>query len=294
MKRASAIFGIIMIIFMMAPHINVIAEASEEKLKIEETSPKDGAKGVPLDNMGVKVFFNQEVYSEENKKINEKACKLVDKDGKEIESIVVFNPKDKNVLLILAKGETKEGKKILIKPSTKYKLIIDESFKAANGQAIGKTQEITFSTLNPANSVKISMGMMGVMVVGMIIASSKAMKNSQKDEGKLEREEKFNPYKVAKETGKPLEEVIAAEKKRREKEAAKAARKAKNSHEDDDEEEYMEPGHYKVSKVRKVAEGGSSYITGRKAEAERKKEIEAKRKASSEVNKSKKSKKKKK
>ena len=84
-------------------------------------------------------------------------------------------------------------------------------------------------------------------------------------------------------TGRPVEEIIAEENRRREKEAARAARKAKRQHENEEEEiieEYMEPGHYKVKTVRTVAQGGSSYITGRKAEAEKKAAIEAKIKAS--------------
>ena len=37
---------------------------------------------------------------------------------------------------------------------------------------------------------------------------------------------------------------------------------------EEDDEPYLEEGHYRVKAVRTVASGGSSYITGRKAEAE--------------------------
>ncbi len=280
-KKIGAIIVACMIAFvLMTPH------ALAAGLEIEKTSPKNEETGVPLENLGVKVTFNQEVYNEANEKENAKACKLLDKDGKEVSTQVIFNEKNKDTVLILADTIDEDGKTVTADAESDYTLVIDKSFVAADGTALGKDAEITFTTLNPATSMKISMAMMLVMVVGMVIASSRSMKKQkEKEEGvKVKKEEKFNPYKVAKETGKPLKEVIAEEQKRREKEAAKAARKAKRMQEDefeDDEiEEYMEPGHYKVKAVRTVAQGGSEYKTGKKAEAEKKKAIEEKIKAS--------------
>lgn len=277
-KRISAVFCMLAVAFTIcAPH------ALAAGLSIEKTSPKNGEEGVPLENLGVKVRFNQEVYNEDNEKQNEKACKLIDKDGKEVPSTVIFNPKDKDIVLVLADTVDEDGKTITADAKSDYKLIIDKTFVGADGQELGKTEEISFTTLDPSSSMKISMLMMLVMVVGMVFASSKAMKKQQEKNEPAKKEEKFNPYKVAKETGKSVAEVIAEENKRKEKEAAKAARKAKHQHHEEEieeTEEYMEPGHYKVQRVRTVAEGGSSYITGRKAEAEKKAAIEEKIKAS--------------
>ncbi len=281
-KRIGAIIVVCVIAFvMLAPH------ALAASLEIEKTSPKNEETGVPLENLGVKVTFNQEVYSETNEKQNAKACKLLDKDGKEVSTQVLFNEKNKDTVLILADTIDEDGKTVTADPESDYTLVIDKSFVATDGTTLGEDAKITFTTLNPTTSMKISMGMMLVMVVGMVIASSRSMKRQkEKEEGfKVKKEEKFNPYKVAKETGKPLKEVIAEEQRRREKEAAKAARKAKRMQEDefddDDEiEEYIEPGHYKVKAVRTVAQGGSAYKTGKKAEAEKKKAIEEKIKAS--------------
>lgn len=277
MKKIGAILCMIMIMFMMAP------SASAAGFDISKTSPKEGAKDVPLENMGVKVIFNQEVYNKDNESANKKACKLVDNKGNEVESVVIFNKEAKDVVLVLAKMEDSKGKTIAIKPTTDYKLVIDGEFKAANGDTLGETKEVKFKTLNPSTSMKISMAMMFVMVIGMIFASSKAMKKQEEhNNNQHKKEEKFNPYKVAKETGKSVETVIAEEKKRREKEAAKEARKARHHHEEIEEEEieeYMEPGHYKVKNVRSVHRDGAVYISKKKAEAIRKAEIEAKIKA---------------
>lgn len=286
-KRIGAILCALMIMFTVAVPAAMAANddtASNGDFKITRTSPDNGEKNVPLENMGVKVQFNKEVYSADNEKNNIAACKLVDSKGKEINSMVLFNPKDKNEVLVLADTVGEDGSTVSVEAKTEYSLVIDKSFMAADGQSLGKTEEISFTTLDPSSSMKISMVMMLVMVVAMVFASSKAMKkqNEKEEPAKAKKEEKFNPYKIAKETGKPVEQIVAEENKRREREAAKAARKAKHQHNEEDEiiEEYMEPGHYKVRSVRTVAQGGSSYITGRKAEAERKAAIEAKIKAS--------------
>ncbi len=277
MRKLSAILCMIMVMIFAAP-----TAAYADGFAITSTTPGNGDKGVPLDNMGVKIFFNEEVYNKDNAKANKKACKLLDANGKEVESMTIFNPKDRKVALVLAKYENSKGEKVVIDAESKYTVVIDESFTSADGDKLGKTEKITFKTLNPSDSAMISMAMMVIMFAAMIFASSKAMKKQEEENNKKnhKKEEKFNPYKVAKETGKSVEEVVAAEKKRREKEAAKEAKKAKHHHEEDDYEveEYLEPGHYRVKAVRTVAQGGSSYVTGRKAEAEAKKAAAAAKK----------------
>ena len=63
MRRIGAIlFSLIMLIMVAAP----IANAAD--FGVTSTSPKDKETGVPLENMGVKVFFNEEVYSKDNEK----------------------------------------------------------------------------------------------------------------------------------------------------------------------------------------------------------------------------------
>ena len=66
-----------------------------------------------------------------------------------------------------------------------------------------------------------------------------------------------------------------------EKEEARKAAKEARKHKDDDEDEYewIDENTYRVHRRRPISEGGSSYITGRKAIAEAKKAEEAARKA---------------
>ena len=44
------------------------------ELKIDEVSPKDNAKDMSMDNMGFKVYFNEDVYK--SQKSNKKLCKI--------------------------------------------------------------------------------------------------------------------------------------------------------------------------------------------------------------------------
>ncbi|MDD6920357.1 MAG: hypothetical protein PUI85_04010 [Eubacteriales bacterium] len=231
-------------------------------LEIVKTSPKNGDEDIPLENMGVKITFNKDVFDEKNNKANKNAVKIVDKKGKEIKSKLIFSDKEKKVALVIADSKQK------IDPVSKYSVVVDSSFKAADGTMLGKEEKITFKTLNPSTSMKISMAMMLVMVVGMIVFSSRSMKKQMKDQEK-QKTEKVNPYKVAKKTGKSVEDVVNIENKKKEK-AQKKAREEAELEEDMIYEEPLSPGHFRVATKRTVAQGGSKYITGRKAEAEKK------------------------
>lgn len=120
------------------------------------------------------------------------ACKLVDSKGKEVESMVLFNPKDKTELLVLADTVGEDGSTVTVEAKTEYKLVIDESFVGADGESLGSTQEITFTTLDPSSSMKISMIMMLVMVVAMVFASSRAVKSRRKRKNLTDQRKKKN------------------------------------------------------------------------------------------------------
>ena len=62
----------------------------------------------------------------------------------------------------------------------------------------------------------ISLGMMVVMFGGMIVVTSKAAKKNIEEERK--KQDKVNPYKEAKKTGKSVEEIVEKDQKRKAKE----------------------------------------------------------------------------
>lgn len=257
MKRIGARILLAMLLVLMTTSFAFAAPFA-----VEETSPKDGETGMAIDNMGVKIRFTQPVYSAEYQAANTKLCKLVDADGKTVPIRVVFNPDEPTVMLVLA--DTANGAKI--DGSTEYTLTVGADFTAADGTTLGQSLEMTFETLNPSTSMTVSMVMMGVMVVGMVYFTSRTAKK-EAEKAKVEKEETVNPYKVAKETGKSVEEIVALEQKKKEKKAQKDAKKQRQKAENKVE---IAKDNKRVSKRRPISEGGSEYKTGRAAIAARK------------------------
>lgn len=249
MKRLGAIFCLIIFALSMSM---TVALAAGTGLKVKEVYPKDGAEDMAMDNMGFKVYFNEEVY--DNKKNNAKMCHIIDSKGKEVPSIAVCNPKEKSVMMVLADTNNKKTK---IKGKSKYTLKIDEGFKADNNQVLDAEFTSSFKTLNPSTSMWVSMGMMGVMVVAMVFFTTKEMKKQnekQPAQGKTKaREKTVNPYKEAKRTGKSVEEIVAAEEKK------KAKRKAKQERQKKENKVEIASDNIKVAKKRPISAVGIKY-----------------------------------
>lgn len=251
MKRISAI--ICLAVFVLTMTVGMASAATG--LTVEEVSPKSGAENMAMENMGFKVYFNEDVYSKENKKANVARCRILDNKGKEVPSIVLFSPKEKNLVMILADTNNKKTK---IKGKTKYTVQIDQDFVSVKGNTLAQTYESSFTTLNPSTSMKISMAMMAVMVVVMVIATKRGLTDENKrreEQQKREKKEnaKVNPYKVAKETGKSVEEVVAQEEKRKAKLAAKRERQKK------EKKVEIASDNMRVSKRQPVSAAGVDY-----------------------------------
>jgi len=257
MKKIGAIISLALLLVLFSTSFAFAAPFA-----VETTSPKDGETGMAIDNMGVKVEFSQPVYSKDNQADNIKQCKLVDANGKAIPVRVVFNPKDTSIVLVLA--DTANG--AVIKGSTKYTLTVGPEFKAADGSVLGKALTVEFETLNPATSMTSSMVMMGVMVVGMVYFSSRSAKK-EAEKAKVKKDEAVNPYKVAKETGKSVQEIVAMEQKKKEKKTQKEAKKQRQASENKVE---ISTNNMRVSKPRPISAGGGKYKSGKAAIAAKK------------------------
>jgi hypothetical protein len=257
MKKIGALISLVLLLVILSTSFALAAPFS-----VDATSPKDGETGMAMDNMGVKVEFTQGVYSEKYQADNIKQFKLVDDKGKQVPIRVVFNPKDTHIVLVLA--DTANG--AVIKGSTQYTLTIGADLVAADGTLLGKEDKITFETLNPATSMTSSMVMMGVMVVGMVYFSSRTAKK-EAEKSKVKKDEVVNPYKVAKETGKTVEEIVAIEQKKKEKQTQKEAKKQRHVAENKVE---IISNNMRVSKARPISAGGGKYKTGKAAIAAKK------------------------
>lgn len=252
-----------------------------ESLQIVEAYPEDGQKNTTIENMCVKLWFNHEMGEKESVKANEDCFKLTEKGGKEIPIRVFYHPDDTKQVLVLADTT----KKLDIKDNTEYTITISADLTDNEGHKLGQDAKYTFTTLNQGRNTAIYMVMMFAMFGGMFYFTSRQMKKQQEEENreKQVKEEAFNPYKEAKRTGKSVQEVIAAHEKEQAKKAAKAAKKAaKHSVDEEEYEEIEDNGNYRVKSPRPISASGSTFITGRKAEAEARKAEEerlAKRRA---------------
>ena len=273
MKKFGRILVVIAIIVMMATGL-CFADGTEGGLVLEDTYPKEGTSGAAIENFDIKLYFNNEMSKDILGKTNDNCFQLTDADGNVLPILVLYSPKETGVVMVLFDSNKENldsnGKQIVIKGNTEYTLKIDGSLKDDLGNTLGANKTIKFTTINQSRNSMISMGLMLVLYAGIIGFS---LRNAKKGAEKQAKEAKVNPYKEHKKTGKSVEEIVEKDQKRKEKLARKA--EEKDDDDDDDDDDYIEEGHYRVKTRRTVASGGSSYITGRKAEAEARAEREA-------------------
>lgn len=277
MKRIGSVVCLVALIITMTASVCFGAQS----LKITETYPTDGQKNTTKENMCVKLTFSGDVGNKAVKKANSKCFKITNPDGKEIPTRVFYDPEHSSKVLVLADT----SKKLDIKDATEYTLTVSGNVKDSEGNTLGEDQKVTFKTLDQRKGTGVYMAMMFIMFGGMFVFSTlQAKKQQEKNTEEKAKELPFNPYKEAKRTGKSVEELIAAHEKEMEKKKAKEAKRAARHkvEEDDDDEIEEDNGNYKVKGPRPISAAGSTYITGRKAQAEARKAEEerlAKRRA---------------
>lgn len=274
-KRLGAILALVLMMVAMSASF---AFAGEGTLKLDDTYPRDGDKGMQVENSGVKLYFDQNMINKKNEKANLDCFKFTDAKGRALPIRVLYSPKEEGLVLVLVDNQTLES-------DSQYKLYISGDVKSASGDTLGEDLTIEFTTVDTAKATTINMVLTFVMMGAVMIASSKAAKQQQKNQqAEKEVEEKFNPYKAAKESGKSVAEVLREEEANREKQKKKIEKKkAKEAallaeieaEEDDSYEEEIESGNKKVKGPRPASAAGSKYVVQLKA----KKAEEAKRKA---------------
>jgi hypothetical protein len=264
-------------------------------LTLTESYPHmDGSEThMPVQNVGIKLYFSGDVSAEDLQEANAKCFKLtqlaevVAEDAAEdaepeikkstIPIEVYYSDKkgDSNYILVTANPESGT-----LLSKTDYELTISGNLESADGSTLGTAQVIKFHTVDVAGNSKVYMLLMVIMVVCMIGFNTLKKKRQANAEAAVKEKEKIiDPYKLAKEKKISVQEAIAIvekEKKRRAKKLALAENAKKKDGGKKEEED--DNGHKKVKRVRRVSEGGSTYKTGRKAAAEKKAREEAARK----------------
>ena len=253
MKKTGAILCLVMVMLMMT---STLCFGTEAGLKINQQYPEDGATGTTIDNAGVKIWFNQDVEPKNDKvrKSNANAVKLVNAEGKELPTRVIYSPDEEGVMMVLV--DTKKQ----LEGDMEYTMTIDETFQATSGDLLTEGDKVTFKTMNQKRTMTVNMLLMFVMMGGMMFFATKTTQHDQKKAKEASgKHDTVNPYKEAKRTGKSVAEIVAQDQKNKEKEAAaKAKRDAKRAKEKE-EERREELNIHRVSGPRPISAAGGKY-----------------------------------
>lgn len=273
MKRAGIILSLTIMMILMS-----FSFCFASGLELLDSYPKDGSNDARPENFLVKLYFNEVMSSDKVQQENENAFRFTDSKGKELETRILYDSKRPKEIWVLVEKT--------LQSDASYKLQVSGDLTDADGDTLGQDKTITLKMRNTATDNNVNMGMMGVMMVGMIFYSSISAKRQvkkQEEEEALKSDAKVNPYKVAKETGKSVEDVVAKTNKEKEKAKAKAEKKGSYkvqrpgtaAAEDDD----LQKDTKRVTGPRPIAAAGSAYKTGRKEKAEKEREKAAARAA---------------
>ncbi|MDR3242682.1 MAG: hypothetical protein LBT34_01975 [Clostridiales Family XIII bacterium] len=172
-------------------------------LNLVENYPRAGSSSSAPVNLGIKLFFDGNVADPSVREINRQCFSLSGPGGQTVPLKVLYKESEPNYILVLTEPEDRlKG----LESNEEYKLTVSEGLQAAGGATLGKAETIAFRTRNTDTDVTVNMVIMGVMFVGMFVFSSLSLKKRLKKEG--EQESKVNPYKLAKESGKSVNEVV--------------------------------------------------------------------------------------
>lgn len=263
MKRAGLVISLSILIVLTS-----FSWCFAQGLELLDSYPKDGSNDSRPENFVVKLFFNEDVSETALQEGSEDAFRFTDSKGKKLPIKILYDSKKPKEIWVLVE-ETLES-------DTEYQLFISGDFTNSNGDSLGEDRIINLKTRNLNTDNNVNMALMGVMVVGMIVftsISTKRQLKKQEEEARAENKAKVNVYKVAKETGKPVEEVVA--KTEKEKAKARARAEASKGREKVQVKSKASVKTYeqvrdtkRVKGPRPIAAAGSTYITGRKAKAE--------------------------
>jgi len=264
--------------------------AAEGTLNFVKSTPGSGDSNVPIENVGVKLFFDSNVTHENVWLSNSKSFSLVDAEGNAVETNAYpgQKPGEEGYILVVARPvPAKEGQPGQLIQNTEYFLTISGDLASANGARLGEDVRVSFRTMDMAVNSRISMITMVVMMVGVILFMFLTNWRKMKVEAEAAALMRANPYRIAKEKSISVDEaraLIEKAKERNQKQLDKVGGKApvieeKKSVAPRLESKKKDKKRHKVKGPHPVSEGGSTFKTGRKGEKARKARAEAARKA---------------
>ncbi len=188
MKKTGILVSLVMIFVMLMSQMAFAAG-----LEIIAVSPSDGETGLQINNMAVKLTFNQFVADEATANAAQSKITISDKAGNKVPYTVVYNAEKYPDQLWLIMDKDLES-------ITEYTLSVKSGLGGAEGTL---SEEFTsgFRTRDISIDNKISMALMMAMTAIMIVGT-KATINSEKAKESEAAQTPLvnaNPYKLAKE-----------------------------------------------------------------------------------------------
>lgn len=224
--------------------------------------PEEGDTDLTPQNVVIKLIFSEKISDPVAIAANADRFVIVDAEGKAVEFEPLYNETKypKQVWLQISKTLTQ---------NTAYKVTVLEGLQSSEGNVLEKAFTLNFTTRNTETDSKGYMVLMVVMVVGMMgFTIFDTRRKLKKEAGKKEEEQKVNPYKEAKRTGKTVQQVVArTDKEKAQAERRKAKVAKRQSAHVKNEEKPSRPGVKRVKKAKPISEKGyatpKSFIDGR-------------------------------
>ncbi|MDR1571535.1 MAG: hypothetical protein LBS32_03320 [Clostridiales Family XIII bacterium] len=277
-KRGVKASAIMIFAALLAALLSTGVCLAEDSLKLLSNYPEEGANSSPPFNLGIKLFFDGDVADESVREANEACFRMVGEDGAEVPLKPLYTEADPTYILVVAEPkDAKEG----LGSDKEYRFTISGALQSADGLTLGEDETITFRTRNTSTDMTLSMVMMGIMVAGMLVFTTLSVRRQARKAAENDAKAKVNPYKVAKETGKSVEAIVEKEDRRKQRLAEQKKKQASGKGGAAAEAPAPEPGPRtkRVKRPRPISAAGSSYVSGRKAAAEKRAREEAARRA---------------
>ena len=279
LTRVSAVVIILAIAFTLVLAMPVFAAGGS--LNFIKSTPESGGTNVPIENVGIKLFFDGNVTDESVWAANAKAFTLKDPSGKIIDYNAYPGQKigeEGYILVVADPPRASENMPGQLEQKTVFSLTISADLMSKEGSLLGNDIIITFETMDVAANSKLSMVIMVLMLVAVMGLMFFTNWRKMKAEAEAAALIKANPYRIAKEKNITVDEakvLIEKAKEKNKKQLEKVGGKAPAPEEKKSvaprlESKKKKKNTHKVGGPRPISEGGSSYKTGRKAEKERK------------------------
>ncbi|MDD4570567.1 MAG: Ig-like domain-containing protein [Tepidanaerobacteraceae bacterium] len=249
MKRIGKILSLTILTVLLASSISFA-----QGLSLESIFPKDGENKLQPTNIAVKMTFSENMTSPVAQAANEDCFTIINPKGKSIKHKTLYNAEKYPNEIWIQITEPLEME-------TEYTLTVSSDLVSSGGNTLDEPIITHFSTRNTKQDSNGYMVIMLLMVVGMVVFTAWDTKRKLKKDvaGADEEEEKVNPYKEARKTGKTVEEIVAKTEKDKAKAEKKKARAGKRqSVKEESEVEETQEGVKRVKSPRPISAIGAT------------------------------------